>query len=93
VIEGAFDTPSSLRSLECRSTLCRVEVQHTDVEAHKRFVERAILSPGKRWEGLMMATLGEGSGEGGFTSVAFFARVGTELVRDSELSAEGSSQL
>jgi hypothetical protein len=70
---------SEVRSVECRSSLCRIETSHTDGPHYQEFVRKAFLNPDtKLWNGGLFSTrLDDASqAEGRTVVVAYLARDG-----------------
>lgn len=74
---------SSLRQVECRSTICRVEVVHPSVEVSRNFVEQSFgLSSNSRvWNGAFMIEPETPNSDGTLASVIYLGREGTQLVK------------
>jgi hypothetical protein len=67
-------------SLECRSSMCRVEMSHPNLEAFQGFVRESLLGSGREWDGPLMATLMSDPGQPGeVRAVAYLAREGADL--------------
>jgi hypothetical protein len=69
---------SQLHSLECRSTLCRGEIEQPSEDAHRAYLDQFMAQPIPDWSGRLMASLVEDP-PGRFSTVVFLARAGTEL--------------
>ncbi len=65
---------SRLRSLECRSTMCQVEVTHTSLEAQSAFLMEGFTG----WPGSIFVA-GENKHSGELTMTLMAARKGTDL--------------
>lgn len=63
--------------VECRSTICRVEVSHRGEDDEERFVAGAFAYP-RMWHGEMLSVRQERD-DGGRSSLLFFAREGQAL--------------
>lgn len=53
IVEGTMPilpAGSSLRDVDCRSTVCRVEVQHTTAGSHQGFIQAAVFEQ-RFWQG------------------------------------------
>ncbi|NMO13436.1 hypothetical protein HPC49_08745 [Pyxidicoccus fallax] len=71
-------------SLECRSSMCRLEMSHPSLESFQGFVREALLGTGNPWDGAFMASLkGNPALPGGVQAVAWLARAGVELTPDA----------
>jgi hypothetical protein len=44
-LQALLPTGSSIQSVECRGTLCRVELRHASLDAHQQLVQRAFRDP------------------------------------------------
>jgi hypothetical protein len=76
--------PSRLHSLECKSSLCRAEIDQPDEGGHGEYLERLLEEP-PAWAGTLMASLVEYAPHR-FSTVVFLGRPGTELLSDVELA-------
>ncbi|HEY0987512.1 MAG TPA: hypothetical protein VGD80_10695, partial [Kofleriaceae bacterium] len=73
---------SSLRDIECRSTMCRVEMQYRDGDASRQFVARAFTAPEDRaWNGPVLYMPARMGSDGSLVVVMYLAREGTALVK------------
>jgi hypothetical protein len=80
-LPGALPTGSSLRAVECRSTLCRIETGHTDLASAQEFLQRAFVAPDTavlRGPGVSRIS-NELSASEPFVAVAYVARDGKPL--------------
>jgi hypothetical protein len=73
---------SSVTSLECRTSTCRLEMKNEDVNAYRSDLHAMLMSPDPVWRGPFFATALTSSANGQLTSVAFLAREGTSLPHD-----------
>jgi len=77
----------TLRSVECRASLCRIETSHEGLDEYREFVERAFMKMDTQvWNGPSYSTpLDDKAAEHGFplTFVSFLAREGHELPRSA----------
>ena len=78
-IVRAMPTGSKLLALECRQSLCRVEVSHSDLASHQKFMHEAFFRAGGEWEGPTMSTLADRSGRTGVVTISFLARPGASV--------------
>jgi hypothetical protein len=69
---------SSIRSLECQATLCRMELVHENNESYRQF-QRRHFQEGPLWKGASVTRMEKGSREGEVLTVAYFAREGHAL--------------
>jgi hypothetical protein len=73
-LEISGDT--SLQRVECRTTWCRIETSHADVDAFKSFANKSLLNREKQlWNGGISATIRDES-EAGVVAVTFITREG-----------------
>lgn len=71
---------SSLRSVDCRGSMCRIETSHQDLEHYRQFVHKAFLTPATHlWNGGFFSTLIDDPGSGTMVAVAFLGRDGEAL--------------
>jgi hypothetical protein len=84
VVRNRLEHPSRQFSLECRSTLCRAEIEQPDEAAHRGYLDD-LLNASLGWEGTLMASLVQQS-PGSYSTVVFLARPGTELLSEAELA-------
>lgn len=67
---------SVLGEVECRASICRAEIEQTDVAAHRAFLQSSI-APG--WQGPAMATLKPRDGHGRVVTVVYLGRTANAL--------------
>ena len=73
---------SVLRSVECRTSMCRIETSHADLERYKQFYRSAFMErPAQIWNAGMFSTpLNDNiPTEGPIVMVSFLAREGKQL--------------
>jgi hypothetical protein len=72
---------SKIRSIECRTSMCRFETAHQDPESYRQFLTSAFQDPAtKLWNGGGFSTPLADHDEGGrVVTVAFLAREGQSL--------------
>lgn len=78
-IPGALPEGSEVRSVECRSTLCRIETSHVNREHYATFLHKAFLEPETRlWNGGQMSIMLDDASqaEGRFVVVSYLAKDG-----------------
>ena len=80
----ALPAGSKLGSVECKSSMCRAEIWHPDLEAHREFIRTGFSSPTKPWQAATNVTLGEKPDSGKVTSIVFLAREGHEIPYDQD---------
>ncbi|WP_437669358.1 hypothetical protein [Sorangium sp. So ce131] len=79
-LSAALPDSSSLRSLECRSSMCRIETEHADLEQFQRFVQGAFMDPQKKpWNGGFFAMPVSDPSDGKVVVVSYLAREGEPL--------------
>lgn len=81
-VSGLLPAGSKLVSMECRSTMCRAEVAHPDLEAHREFIRAGFSSPAEMWRIATNVSLGEPADSAKVTSIVFLSREGRELPYD-----------
>lgn len=88
-VHAVLPAGSSLRRIECRGTLCRVETSHVDVAGFRAFAQHAFLDRETRVgsSGFFASLLGEPAPDGAVTAVAYLAREGKELPGPESLFA------
>jgi hypothetical protein len=87
----AMPDTSSVRSIACRSSMCRIETIHEDVQHYQEFVQRAFLNPEtKVWNGGFFSTPLTAPGNGKLVVVSYLARDGADLPANS--SAESAAK-
>ncbi len=67
---------STIREVDCRSTLCRVEASHPNAQSYQDFVQSTYFGASFSWEGPMMITVLHKQDDGEIESVAYLARKG-----------------
>ncbi len=73
---------SSLRDVDCRSSLCRVEMIHPNADTADEFIHKAFLSPEDRaWPGPGMTLPPQENSDGTLTVVVYLGREGDSLSR------------
>jgi hypothetical protein len=79
-LPAALPPGSSLRSLDCRATLCRIETTHPDLQHYRQYLERAFRDGDTElWNGGMMTAIVEEANDGALLTVAFLAYDGQGL--------------
>jgi hypothetical protein len=79
-ISAMMPNGSAVRSVDCRASLCRVEMSHEGVDDYRQFVRGAYLSPESGvWSGPTFTTVLERPAGGGLVAVSFLAREGESL--------------
>jgi hypothetical protein len=77
----ALPSGSSVSSVSCRSTMCRVEMVHASLDQYAEFTRHAFYDPASPvWTGPGFSTVLEEPGAGGkLVTVVFLARPGSTL--------------
>jgi|GEM_PF-2023333 len=67
-------------SMECRSSMCRLEMVHANLEAFQHFIRDGLINDATSWDGPFMAALKSPPGRPGeVEAVAYLARPGADL--------------
>jgi len=73
---------SALHDIDCRSSICRVEVVYRDADASRQFNEKAFTDPTDRaWDGPVVITPPQTNSDGSLATVMYLGREGTSLVK------------
>lgn len=89
LLRAQAGSSSQVGSVECRQSLCRAEVAHTDERERQRYVRDVInaletgLDQGQRWPGERMA-LRERQPDGTLVTVLYYAREGQPFLQDTD---------
>lgn len=80
-VQAVLPAGSTLRRLDCRGTLCRIETEHADLAAFRTFVQNAFLTTATRLgnSGFFSSLVGDSKADGPLTAVAYLAREGKQL--------------
>ncbi|WP_437554868.1 hypothetical protein WME97_22800 [Sorangium sp. So ce367] len=79
-LSAALPDTSSLRSIECRSSMCRVETVHQDFEQYEQFVRSTFMNPQEAlWRGGFFTLPVNDPREGELVTVAYVGREGAPL--------------
>lgn len=77
---GMMPKGARVVSLDCRTSLCRMEMSHPNLESFQDFVRQGLLGGGYEWDGPVMAAVkGDPHQPGELLTVAYLAREGTDL--------------
>jgi hypothetical protein len=71
-IMESLPTGSTVRDVQCRASLCRVETLHTNEETYQEFLQSTMRAA--PWEGQVMMTVLRRGDDGSVTSVAYLGR-------------------
>ena len=75
---------SSLREVDCRSSLCRVEIVHPDAEASNAFIQRTFMEHKEQtWDGPGMVMPAQMNSDGTVVVAVYLGREGDSLSRIS----------
>jgi type II secretory pathway pseudopilin PulG len=73
---------SSLRGIDCRSSICRIEVVHRDADASRQFTDKAFTDPDERaWNGPVILIPPRFDPDGSVAVVMYLGREGTPLLK------------
>jgi hypothetical protein len=76
-LRALLPSGSSLTSLECGASMCRIGSQHESIAAYSEFLEKALMGPSPRlWNGAFISVPAAEAANGKFSYVAFVARTG-----------------
>jgi hypothetical protein len=81
-VRAALPAGSQLRRVECRASLCRIEIEHAAVDDHREFLQRAFLAHDstRASSGPVFASPPAQAGDGDpMVAVIFVGREGTAL--------------
>ncbi|MCP3100046.1 hypothetical protein LZ198_14310 [Myxococcus sp. K15C18031901] len=68
-------------SMECRSSICRLEMSHPSLESFQKFIRDRLVDDVATWDGPFMAAVkGPAGNAGEVEAVAYLARPGTTLM-------------
>lgn len=85
---------SKLQSLECRTSMCRIETVHEGLESYRQFVQGAFMNPEtKLWNGGFFSTELAAPVDGKLVTVSYLAREGEDLSPVAELPQGGEQKL
>ncbi|MGE6757449.1 hypothetical protein ACQKGO_05500 [Corallococcus interemptor] len=78
---GAVLPPGArIVSLECRSSMCRLQMSHPSQDAFRQFLREGLMEDADAWDGPFMAALTGTPGRSGeVEAVAYLARAGVDL--------------
>jgi hypothetical protein len=73
---------SSLGNVDCRASICRVEVVHRDADASRRFSQTAFTDPhDQAWNGPVVIMPPQANPDGSLAMVMYLGREGTSLLK------------
>jgi hypothetical protein len=76
-LRGSMPDASAVRSIECRSSICRIETAHQDPGAYGQFVDSVFKSPETQiWNSSSFSTPLRSDDRGGMVIVSYLAREG-----------------
>ena len=71
---------SGLRSVDCRTSLCRIETTHADFESYRQFVQNAVLNPDTQvWNAGFFSSPPSTNERGELVTTLYIAREGESL--------------
>lgn len=78
---SSIDGRTSLSSVHCNSTMCRIESDHDDMASFQTFAEGTVLNPGNGlWNGAIFTAVVDGEDDDrSVTALTFIAREGEPL--------------
>jgi len=65
-------------ALECRSSMCRVEIAYKDMESYKEFLKKSIGNPEREWKGGVMGGIIERHDDGSVRAEHYYVRPGAD---------------
>ncbi len=79
-IGAALPPASTLRAVECRASLCRIETDHPDLQHYQQFFQRGFIDADTRaWNGAVTTVELAEAGDGTLHALSYLAREGTAL--------------
>jgi len=79
-IHSGLPGGSQVTSVECHTTLCRVESKHANLTGYRKFVDEALLFPKGGWSGpIITQILNPGAPDKEVVSVAYLLREGQDI--------------
>lgn len=73
-LRNVLTSGSEVRSVDCRSSMCRIETRHDDVRKYRDFIQETLMNPERQiWNGGTFSTLLEDQ-PGNAIAVTFLAR-------------------
>ncbi|MHA7629220.1 hypothetical protein [Corallococcus sp. M7] len=77
---AALPQGARIVSLECRSSMCRLQMSHPSQDAFRKFLREGLMDDADAWDGPFMAALTGTPGRSGeVEAVAYLARAGVDL--------------
>lgn len=77
-ISSGLPAGATAGRLECRSTMCRVEVSYKDVESYKEYLKTSITNADRPWKGGVMGGLIEKNADGSVRAEHYYVRPGSD---------------
>jgi hypothetical protein len=84
---AALPAGSRLVGVECRTSMCRVEATHRDMDAYREFMHAGLDAPKQVWDGPRMVTILRTEADGEIVSVAFLGRRGAGPIVDDDIAS------
>jgi hypothetical protein len=79
-IGAALPPASTLRAVECRASLCRIESEHPDLQHYQQFFQRGFMDADTRaWNGAVTTVEFTERGDGTIHALSYLAREGTAM--------------
>lgn len=79
-IDGALPAASSVQSVECRSSVCRLEASFPNEDASQALFEKMFTEQGHFWNGPAAVASTRTNPDGSLTKVLYLAREGASLL-------------
>lgn len=77
----AARSAASLRDIQCRSSICRVEISHRDADSARSFNEQTFINAEPRiWRGPVLVATAPPGPDGSFVATMYLGREGTQLL-------------
>lgn len=77
---GRLPEGARVLSLQCRSSMCRLETSHPSLESFQGFIQQTVMRGEHNWNGPIMAALeGDPRQPGEVKAVVYLAREGADL--------------
>jgi hypothetical protein len=79
-VDGALPAASSVQSVECRSSVCRLEASFPNEDASQALFEKMFTEQGHFWKGPAAVASTKTNADGSLTKVLYLAREGASLL-------------
>jgi hypothetical protein len=77
-VSTGLPADASAGPLECRSTMCRVEISYKDMDSYKEYVKKSIESADREWKGGVMGLVIERHDNGSVRAEHYYVRPGAD---------------